>query len=389
MTRHTLAAFALCAACHRENATTTTHAAATPPATVAHRVSESELTTVTLTPAAIARLGLAFDRVTRRNVAPTRELGGELTAPPGRAAMLTAPVAGVLRRGAVVSAGARVRRGEVLATLVPFAPADRDLRAQAEQGVSAAQARLTAAEARADRAARMATDQTGSARALEEARADRDVARAALTAARARRNRLGSGALESDVSLAIRAPSDGIVRQLMVAEGQAVSAGAALFEVTAADPLWVRVAVYAGDLARIDGAHDASVLPLAGEGVPRAARVVTGPPTADANAATGDLWYEVANGDGALRPGERVAVRVPMRGESVARVVPWSAVVFDVYGGAWLYTVKDAQTFVRRRIEVARVEGELAVLTRGPDEGTSVVTTGVAELFGTEFGAGH
>ena len=45
--------------------------------------------------------------------------------------------------------------------------------------------------------------------------------------------------------------------------------------------------------------------------------------------------------------------------------------------------------FVRRRVELARVVEDLAVLRRGPPAGTSVVTVGAAELFGTEFGVGY
>jgi hypothetical protein len=38
---------------------------------------------------------------------------------------------------------------------------------------------------------------------------------------------------------------------------------------------------------------------------------------------------------------------------------------------------------------VAAVVGEQAALASGPPPGASVVTDGAAELFGTEFGAGH
>jgi hypothetical protein len=33
--------------------------------------------------------------------------------------------------------------------------------------------------------------------------------------------------------------------------------------------------------------------------------------------------------------------------------------------------------------------GDYAILTEGPEPGTSVVTVGVAELFGAEFSVGH
>jgi RND family efflux transporter MFP subunit len=361
---------------------------------VAHRAQESELTTVTLTPEAERRLDIQTAPVERRAMARTREVGGEVIAPPGRTAMLTAPLAGVLRavggRGAFPQAGARVRRGDTLGRLVPLAPVDRDLRAQADQQVAAAAARLEAAETRAARAAQLAQDRAGSTRASEEATADRDVARATLAAARARRSRLGGSPLEADVALVLRAPHDGVLRQVLVSDGQTVAAGAPLFEVTAVADLWVRVPVYAGDLATVDRTTPASVRGLSGAaGGARVATPVEGPPTSDPVAITCDVFYTLPNADGALRPGERVAVALPLRDTAEAIVVPWSAVVFDVDGGSWVYGAPGQHRYVRRRVAVGHVAGDLAVLTRGPAAGTAVVTVGAAELFGTEFGAGH
>ena len=42
----------------------------------------------------------------------------------------------------------------------------------------------------------------------------------------------------------------------------------------------------------------------------------------------------------------------------------------------------------RARVEVAFQNDEWTVLRRGPEQGTEIVVNGVAELFGTEFGAG-
>ena len=69
-------------------------------------------------------------------------------------------------------------------------------------------------------------------------------------------------------------------------------------------------------------------------------------------------------------------------------MIPWSAVVHDVHGGTWVYEQTAPHQFVRRRVEVLHVDRGVAVLGAGPPAGTSVVTAGVAELFGTEFGIG-
>jgi hypothetical protein len=68
--------------------------------------------------------------------------------------------------------------------------------------------------------------------------------------------------------------------------------------------------------------------------------------------------------------------------------VPLTALLVDHSGGTWVYQRLDSLSFARRRVEVARVAGDRAVIIRGITAGSLVVTAGAAELFGTEFGAG-
>jgi multidrug efflux pump subunit AcrA (membrane-fusion protein) len=118
------------------------------------------------------------------------------------------------------------------------------------------------------------------------------------------------------------------------------------------------------------------------------AKPVEAPPSANAAAATVDLFYELPNSDGALRPGQRLGVALPLRAEEESLVVPWSAVLHDIHGGTWVYEATGPQTFVRRRVQVRYVVDSMAVLATGPKPGAMVVTDGAAELFGTEVGFG-
>ena len=70
-------------------------------------------------------------------------------------------------------------------------------------------------------------------------------------------------------------------------------------------------------------------------------------------------------------------------------VVPYAAVFYDLHGKTWVYTNPDPLTFVRARISVDYIDGDLAVLSEGPPSGTEVVTVGAPELYGTEFGVGQ
>ncbi|MDB4879966.1 MAG: secretion protein HlyD family protein, partial [Gemmatimonadetes bacterium] len=231
------------------------------------------------------------------------------------------------------------------------------------------------------------------AREDERARADLAAARAAYEAAAGQASlvRRGVPADARGLSpLTINAPGAGVVRGLSVAAGQAVAAGAPLAEIVQVDRLWIRVAVYAGEVSRVARSAEATVHGLGGYGGgPLATALpITGPPTADPTSASVDLYYELRGGT-ALRPGERVGVTIPLlNGAARALVVPLAALVRDMSGGTWVYERTTPVTFVRRRVEVSRVVGGRAVLAMGPAPGTLVVTAGAAELFGTEFGAG-
>jgi hypothetical protein len=65
-------------------------------------------------------------------------------------------------------------------------------------------------------------------------------------------------------------------------------------------------------------------------------------------------------------------------------VLPYAAVVYDSDGAAWAYVNSAPRTYVRAPLTVAAVQGDVAVLTAGPADGTAVVTQGAAELMGAE-----
>ncbi len=69
--------------------------------------------------------------------------------------------------------------------------------------------------------------------------------------------------------------------------------------------------------------------------------------------------------------------------------VPYAAILYDIGGGTWVYTMPQALTFVRQSVVVHSIKGVKVVLKEGPAPGTKVVTVGVAELYGAEKGVGH
>jgi membrane fusion protein, heavy metal efflux system len=357
------------------------------PVTIEKKITEADLIKITLSPQAEARLGITTANAEQKVVPQRRTVGGEIVVPSGGALLLASPVAATVSASAkVAKTGTTVKRGDTLVTLIPLAPVDRDLRGQADRSTAAAEARFTAARSKLERAEKVLADGAGTQRAVEEARAEHDVARADLDAAKQRAASMITSPLGADVSVTIRAPHDGVVRQVGASPGQSVAAGAMLVEVVGTSALWVRVPLFVAEARRVRADAAATVFPF-GSDERQEALPAHAPPVADPVAATVDLTYELASTQG-FRQGERVEVELTYEGEGPALVVPASAIVRDAHGGTWVYESLGEHVFARRRVDLATVHGDEARLARGVEPGVPVVRTGAAELWGVELGSG-
>ena len=191
-------------------------------------------------------------------------------------------------------------------------------------------------------------------------------------------------------NLVLEAPLDGVVQQLYVASGQTVPASTLLFEVASQNPVWIRVPVYSGDVEKIDLSKNAIVNTLgnSSDQLKLEAKPIEGPPLSNSINATSDLYYEIDNSEGLFRVGMRVRVSLVKKAETSSLIVPWSSIVYDIHGGTWVYVKTADHVFSRRRVEMINIINDVAVLRRGVSIGDEVVTTAVAELYGTEFGGG-
>lgn len=359
------------------------------PATVQQPRTEAELTTVTLSQEAVNRLGLQTAEAKIERVSEVRTLGGEVVVPEGRTVAVTAPVAGTLVAVGDIRPGARVTRGQPIFRLAPLVADERNQRIEAQRAVTEAQAQAQVARQRLERLEQLLTDGAASQRSVEEARAQEAVAAATLEASRERLQVASRNPVGAQGEIAVAAPLAGVLQTLHATQGQTVAASAPLFEVAQVDMLWVRVPVYAGDVADIDAAQAVVVSGLRENGPTRPARRVTAPPKADPSAASVDLFFELTESGTTFQPGERVTVQLPLVSASAnGLVVPDSAIVYDVHGATWVYEDLGRNVYARRRVEVARTVADRAIISRGISQGTKVVTVATAELFGVEFGVG-
>ena len=377
---------------------------APPPATATKAVKESDLNIVTLTPEAEKRLGVVVAPVEQRAVNRSRFFGGQVTVPPGRAVVVSAPFAGTVAAPSGAKApvaGGTVKQGQAVFALLPLLTSEARATlatalVDAEGQANSAEVQLAAAQVALERSKQVVSEGAGSRRTLDDAQAQYELARKALEAARSRRESLGKvmqgGESGSVAALDVIAPDTGVLRNVHAAPGQMVASGAQLFEILNQSVVWVRVPVYSGDVTTIAGDKPARVglmgTSASAGGYYKAvtARPVEAPPSADPLGSTVDLFYELDNKDGALSPGQKVGVTLNLRDEQQSLVVPWSAVVFDVYGGAWVYENTGPHAYVRRRVQVRHVVDNQAVLATGPAAGANVLVQGAAEVFGFEMG---
>jgi hypothetical protein len=79
----------------------------------------------------------------------------------------------------------------------------------------------------------------------------------------------------------------------------------------------------------------------------------------------------------------------PIRQNGEGKIMPYAALIYDAEGNTYAYTAPEPLTYVRKEIEIDRVDGDSVMLSDGPPAGTKVVTVGAAEVYGTEFEVAH
>ena len=322
-------------------------------------------------------------------------MGGDVVVPPGRSSIVSAPQTGTLvaaeggrrpdrpawrsRRGRRSSPSCRSSRPTGRSSTPSSGSTSRPPRPTADGQLKAARPQFEQAKINLERTEKLAADRrrprlgqlVDARNAYDSAKADARRRREA--AGRSSRRRWATGAEDAGklAPLPLRAPADGVLINVAVQVGQQVPAGSVLFEVANLDPVYVKVPVFVGEEESIAADKDAAVGGLAdAPGKPtRPAKPVRTTPSANALATTVDLYYEVENHDGKLRPGQRVGVTLPLKGEAESLVVPYASILYDHNGGAWVYESLGKHVFARRRVVVDHVVGPEAVLALGPKAG--------------------
>lgn len=373
----------------------------TPPATVLQISNEMQLASVRLTEKAEQRLGISYAAIKRQTIVSRRIYPGIVVVPPQNLTTLVAPVTGTLQVLAPLTVGSSVSQGEQLFSFTPLLVEDyamgpsqqlsmKTAELSLKQSEVAIQTRINNAKVEVEaslidfrRAEQLYKEQVGSRKRVDDARARYQLAQEVLVSARRELSSLTEVTRQSiapevkPVSQA--APFSGTISKVLAASGQAVSTGQPLLEVMNLKKLWLRVRIPQAEADEIERGQPATVGNLRAE-------PVRGAPTGDQLTSSLDLYFQLDRSG--LNPDQRVEVSLPLQNAGEHLVLPTAAILYDIHGGSWVYVRAKSHQFQRHRVLVDYTTDQgLAVLSKGPALGTSVVVHGAAELFGVEFGA--
>ena len=301
--------------------------------------------------------------------AQLNDLPARVVVPPRQLHLISAPLAGVVTQVAV-PAGQWVRRGELL-----FQIASPGV-AQLRKDVSQAAIHLQLAERTAKRDQQLLDEGLIAESRYRASQASLAEARVVQTERREAMRLAGvDPRAGADSSVAIRAPIDGIVMELMVSPSARVEASAALAKVAIPDPLWLEIQVPLRDAARVAAG---ALVALAGSTL--TARIVATSSDVAADSQSVIVRAELANSARRLRPGQFFSVSVPMT--PLVSGPLWrlpSAALVRIDEQALVF-VRDDSGFRLVPITVHSANGDQSVVSGKITSNDAIVVTGATSL---------
>lgn len=272
--------------------------------------------------------------------------------------------------------GELVSEGDVLFVIDPRPYKAREQLAQAE--LARMRSQLTLASSEAARSEQLWERRAISREEFEQRSAAKTMAQAGVNAAAAS---LQSAQLDLEYTQ-IKAPVSGRIGRAQVTRGNLATADSTLLStLVSVDPLYV---YFESDQQTVqDNPHGQSVpvrVGLAGgQDFPFQGQLDF--VDNQYNARTGTLQYraQVANPDGALRPGQFARVEMPVASATAALLVDQKAVLTD-QDRRYVYVLDEANRAERRIVETGRRVDGLQVITNGLVVGDRVVVNGLQKI---------
>jgi cobalt-zinc-cadmium efflux system membrane fusion protein len=294
--------------------------------------------------------------------------------------MLNAPVAGLIRAaGEMPTLGARVSKDEVLAHLLPRLGVGVD-RAALQAELASAEAEAALASSELERVRRLLADQAVSQRRVDEAQAAQRSAQARRDAARQR-----IGATDGDGGgIALRSPLAGVLAQIHVGNGAAVSEGDPLFHIVDRSEIWLEAQVSEADVARLQDPDGASfelpgmATPIDIDTASNGALVGIGS-VLDPRSRALPVIFALRDPPSNLALNQAVQASIRTGRSRQALSVPASALIDDG-GERVVYVMRSGESFSRVPVKIGVRDGDRFEIVDGLRAGDRVVTRGAMQI---------
>lgn len=240
----------------------------------------------------------------------------------------------------------------------------------AQKEVNEAQVALTQARNQSEIAQRVLQDLQGFGReqSLRAAAAQRDAARTRLQTT------------EVQLSYArITSPIDGVITDRPLYAGETAQAGTPLITVMDLSSVIARAHISQQDAAKLKVGNAANVY-APDNGAPVAGKVTQISAALDPASTTVEVWIKAANPGMHLRAGTSVRVEVIAKTETIALIVPESAIVTEESGETFVMLVGEDEHPKKQAVMLGIHDAGNVQITEGLKGGDRVVSTGAFEL---------
>ncbi len=327
---------------------------------------------VTLDDAALKRVTIRIENVTRRRVVGTLRLPAEVRTDPDRIAHITSLVASQVAE-VKVRPGDRVKKGQTLALLKSVELGE------ARADIAQAKASLDVAHDQFARQQQLMDAGIGAQRSYVEAQGAVKQANAALAAAATRAQVYGGNAGVGSTTL-VKSPLEGTVVERHATAGEIATPDRELFTIANIDRVWIIGRAYESDLALVHVGAAASVRVQAYPGRSWDGSVSYVSPTLSEQTRTAEVRVELDNSDGTLKPGMFATVLpADQLGDAGAAgttlAVPAGAAQRD--GDRFVaFVARDKNHFERRIVTLGKRGADYVEVVDGLREGEPVVVEG-------------
>lgn len=340
------------------------------------------------------KVDFATTEATMRPVRASVAATGVLRASPDGEALLTAPAPGqVQAAGTFPRLGQVVRKGQLLAYLVPRLGGETDL-ATLRAAAETARVEHDLAQEERVRTEALYREEVLPEKRLLAAQAAEAAARAALRAAQQRLGQYGG----AGGGIPLRAPVAGTLAEVRVLPGAFAQEGALLFHIADRSKLWLELRVPESEAARL-ATPTGAAFRVAGmersiEIVPgKNGRLVAVGGVVDAATRTVPVVLEFSAIDVQLPIGMAVQAQV-FAGEAREVVAIPASSVLDEAGVNVVFVMTGGESFERRQVRLGAREGDWVEVIDGVEPGQRVVSRGaylvkLASTGTAQIGHGH